>query len=124
MIHAKVPTFTHAQLIKLIHYDPITGIMTWRESRGRCKAGEEAGWKQADGHRAICLFRENWYVSRLAVFYMTGEYPPPELVVDHENRIRDDNRWKNIRVVTQSVNVQNSHYMEQAATRRDLYVGT
>lgn len=32
----------------------------------------------------------------LAVVYMTGEHPSTQ--IDHINRVRDDNRWENIRI--------------------------
>jgi hypothetical protein len=36
---------------------------------------------------------------------MTGKWP--ELEVDHINRIRDDNRWCNLRDVSRAINAQN-----------------
>jgi len=42
---------------------------------------------------------------RLAWFYMTGAWPIAQ--IDHENRIRDDNKWDNLREATQTQNSQN-----------------
>ena len=36
---------------------------------------------------------------------MNGEWPPED--VDHINGVKDDNRWKNLRQVSTSVNMQN-----------------
>lgn len=44
--------------------------------------------------------------SRLAWLYMTGEWPQHE--VDHENRVRDDNRWCNLRQATSSEQKMNT----------------
>ena len=41
----------------------------------------------------------------LAFLYMEGYFP--ENFVDHKNRIRDDNRWKNLRHVSHLCNMRN-----------------
>lgn len=43
---------------------------------------------------------------RLAWLYMTGEWPKSEMV-DHENTVRNDNRWSNLRDSTRTVNMEN-----------------
>lgn len=42
---------------------------------------------------------------RVAWFYMMGEWP---VEVDHENLIRDDNRWKNLRPADEFLNKRNT----------------
>ena len=44
--------------------------------------------------------------NKLAWFYMTGEWPM--LIVDHKNRISDDDRWKNLRLATGEQNNANA----------------
>ena len=36
---------------------------------------------------------------------MTGDFPPE--TIDHINRVRDDNRWRNLRPVSQKENSRN-----------------
>lgn len=47
---------------------------------------------------------------------MTGRWPPKN--VDHRNRITDDNRWRNLRLATQSQNCANS-----VAKKNDRFKG-
>ncbi|HSV48409.1 MAG TPA: HNH endonuclease [Ramlibacter sp.] len=46
-----------------------------------------------------------YYRYRLAWFYMTGIWPSHG--IDHRNGDSSDDRWENLRDVTQSVNMQN-----------------
>ena len=43
---------------------------------------------------------------RLAYLYMTGEWPPK--LMDHINRVKSDNRWANLRPVTEKLNFYNT----------------
>ena len=105
---------THAELLEHVHYDPKTGVMTWRKPGPRRRVGEEIGWRNWKGYREVQLLGECWYINRLAVFYMTGKRPDPDVQVDHKNLIRDDNRWNNLRPTTQSQNQLNTErYGEQ-----------
>lgn len=99
---------TQARLKELLHYDPDTGIFTWKVARaGRWVKvpGAIAGTKMARGYTAISV--DGWRESchRLAFLYMNGQLPSGD--VDHINRNRTDNRWANLRDVSRSVNMQN-----------------
>lgn len=61
---------------------------------------------KSTGYRDISLDGRSYYAAKLAWLYMFGEYP--ECVVDHINRIRDDDRLVNLRLATQSQNIANS----------------
>ncbi|WP_321374252.1 HNH endonuclease [Pseudomonas extremaustralis] len=41
---------------------------------------------------------------------MTGSHPADDLLIDHINRIKDDNRWENLREATPSQNCRNREY--------------
>lgn len=99
---------TQEYLKSVLHYDPETGVFTWRTSRGGSNAGAEAGYiHKTLGYRMISISltrRKMFYAHRLAFMYVTGRMPGE---VDHINRSRSDNRWANIREVTRGENSRN-----------------
>jgi hypothetical protein len=101
---------TYERLLELLHYDPLTGVWLWLVSRGGVRAGAIAGRNQSHdlpncGYRYIKIDGRMYRSNRLAVFYMTGEWPPH--LVDHENGKHDDDRWENLRLATDAQNNQN-----------------
>jgi HNH endonuclease len=98
---------SHSELKRLLHYDPETGIWRRRTSyRANYIAGDRADVRSVAGYRRVRLKGIIYYSHRLAVFYMSGAWPPE--VTDHRNGVKDDNRWKNLRCATQSQNLANS----------------
>lgn len=81
---------------KLI-YNPETGLFT-------NKKGKVLGHYDKDGYLRITLNGKIYRTGKLAVLYMTGKYPN---MVDHINRIRDNNRYINLRVCDYRQNSQN-----------------
>lgn len=99
---------TQSQLKELLSYDPESGVFIWKvPRRGRAKKGTVAGKIDTYGHRQIMVNTKFYSAQRLAVLYMTGAFPQSGYVVDHINRIKDDNRWINLRVITIAENCQN-----------------
>jgi len=97
---------TQKRLKELLDYNPETGIFTWKIDRGPMKAFAIAGnVNKILGYRQIRVDKKLYFASRLAFLWMEGYFP--EHTVDHINRIRDDDRWKNIRHVTQMCNSLN-----------------
>ena len=92
-------------LQELLHYDPETGTLTWKQSRGRVKAGQVAGARAHRDYRQIKVLGQVCLAHRIAWKLQTGKDPAPGLVIDHVNGIRSDNRWLNLRIVSQSINV-------------------
>lgn len=92
---------TQEKIKQLLHYNSETGLFIWLIStrNGGPVAGDVAG------KIYIKINGINYRTCRIAWLYMTGEWPLNE--VDHKNGISDDNRWKNLRDVTHSVNLQN-----------------
>jgi len=79
---------------ELLSYDPETGILRWRVDVSNVKAGSEAGCL-ANGYVQIRIDGNLYYAHRIAHLLMIGHWP--EGNPEHENRIRHDNRWVNIR---------------------------
>lgn len=97
---------TQARLKELLHYDPVTGIFTWRITRGGQPEGSRAGAVTSSGYLQISIDYKLYKAHRLAVLYMTGAWPKE--MVDHEKGDRSDNRWERIREATRSQNGANS----------------
>jgi len=95
------------RLKELLSYDPNTGLFEWKVDRlnGKIKGGDVAGCKNNIGYIQIRSEGEQYLASRLAFLFMEGYLP--EHTVDHINRIRDDNRWCNLRHTTMQCNNRN-----------------
>ena len=97
---------TQAELKRIWHYDPDTGLFTRLiATAGHKKIGEIANGRSNKNYVQIQIAEKTYKAHRLAWLYMTGDWPKHQ--VDHINGIRDDNRWCNLRDVKQSVNQQN-----------------
>lgn len=104
----------------LLHYDPLTGVWTWVNPmpRSKVRSGERAGSIDSNGRRKFRVAGEHHYSSRLAYFYMTGRWPKDQM--DHINRVRDDDRWENLREATQSQNSYNRAWAEESGDLRGI----
>jgi hypothetical protein len=105
---------TAARLRELLDYDPATGQFAWRVNRrGRfARIGQRAGSPRKDGRLQICIDERIYFASRLAVLWMTGEWP--RQLVDHRNCNPADDRWTNLREATFSQNGANSRARQSA----------
>ena len=97
---------TQEELKNKLHYSPDTGVFTWLypTSRGK-KEGSVAGYLGVMKYRQIMIRGRAYLEHRLAFLYMTGSFPKKD--TDHINRIRNDNRWCNLREATRSENCMN-----------------
>ncbi len=99
---------TQERLKEVLKYNPDTGIFIWeRPSRSKVTKGEEAGCL-CDGYIQIGIDYVKYRAHRLAWLYMEGYFPEQE--VDHKDRVRRNNKWENLRLVSnqcQSRNIGN-----------------
>lgn len=99
-------TLTHRQLKRNLSYSPETGeFRRLVANSNRVKIGDVAGHKHKNGYVQIFVCGTSYWAHRLAYFYMTAELPPKS--IDHINGDPSDNRWLNLRAVSQSLNMRN-----------------
>jgi len=105
---AKIQPLTHERLLELLHYSPETGEWLRRKTKGKQIVGSVAGYIHKgyrQGYRKICIDGQIYRSHKLAIFYMTGDWP--KVIVDHENCIPSDDRYENLREATISQNNAN-----------------
>ena len=122
---------TQEYLQQCFDYNPDTGILTWKirplshfnvaqgmNTINTRFAGKQAGNIMSNGYLRVTIFSTVYQVHRVIYKLVTGLEPPNEL--DHENNIRTDNRWTNIRTAT--VN-QNRHNITKPRDNTSGYKG-
>lgn len=97
------------QIDQLLRYDPESGKLFWRVSRGQLQAGSEAGTITAINQRTpyirMLVNRRPYLAHRVAWLLMTGSWPVNQ--IDHRNGDGLDNRWCNLRQADASLNMRN-----------------
>ncbi len=96
---------TAAQARKHLRYDECTGRLWWRIPASGRKMNVPAGGIGSQGYYCLTVLGKSYRAPRLIWLMKTGRWPNPE--VDHENTIRSDDRWKNLREATRSQNRAN-----------------
>lgn len=116
---AEKSLITPEDLRKLVHYDPETGELQWRErslewfkSRRSCKVwNKRYSWKPcfnvpgSDGYGHGRVMGNNLLGHRVAWAVHFGKWPDGQ--IDHINGDRIDNRLCNLRVVEPGANSRN-----------------
>ena len=108
-------TITAARVRELLHYDPETGVFTWKvKHTTRSVPGMQPKAKDEMGYGLIVVDGFRLKTHRLAWLYVTGEWPKQSL--DHMDGDPSNNRYANLRDIPQSHNTQNM----RGATKRSL----
>lgn len=93
-------------LAEMIRYDPDTGHLWWKVGGGRRHMDRPAGTVNPNGYVQVQINKVLYKAHRLAWFLYHGAWPDGE--IDHINRVRDDNRIENLRVVDRMDNAANN----------------
>ena len=93
------------ELHEHVSYNPETGLLYWKTTRGRAKAGNIVGSVASDGYIKVQFMGSMYLAHRLAWLMTYGRWPDNE--IDHINRDKADNRIANLRDVTAVENMAN-----------------
>lgn len=97
---------THERASELLNYDPQTGSLTWKVTRGgHVIKGKRAGCQRSDGYWVVRLDGVLHLSHRVAWLLMKREWPLCE--VDHISGDPGDMRWGNLREANHSQNITN-----------------
>lgn len=93
---AKIPNFSHDRVREALDYNPATGEFMWKiRAAYNVYPGMKAGSKPNNsGYSYVRLDNEEVTTARLAIFYMTGEWP--ERRVRYINGDSTDCRYENL----------------------------
>lgn len=93
---AKIPDFTHQEVLDALEYNPATGIFHWKiRPTKRIAPGSQAGGNlKGNGYRYISFKGYELTEGRLAWFYMTGKWPDRR--IRYKNGKTDDCRFENM----------------------------
>jgi HNH endonuclease/AP2 domain len=93
------------ELREVLHYDPSTGVFSWKTCGRKSWVGKTVGSWDLYGYKTVRLAGRSYKLHRLAWLYVTGEWPDGD--IDHINGVRHDNRMSNLRAVCRQTNLQN-----------------
>lgn len=103
---------TQERLKEVLYYNEETGVFTWQKKIAKkIIVGQVAGCDRGDGYIVIRIYGHMYFAHRLAWLYMTGEWPT---IIDHKRGL--SNRWKNLRDVTTTINMQNRVLANKGST--------
>jgi HNH endonuclease/AP2 domain len=89
------------KLKELFSYDPETGKFESNQKSGK----RRKGFLHPKGYVMYGIEKKAYLAHRLAWLYVYGEMP--SLYIDHINRVKNDNRISNLRLVNHAENGQN-----------------
>lgn len=103
---------TDKELYDICHerylYDPDTGVVTyktWFKGLKKSQVGTPVGSRSVKGYLDVKIFGKSYRLHRIIWLMVTGSFP--EGVIDHDNLVKDDNRWLNLKDTSQRLNTLN-----------------
>lgn len=102
------PMITQQELHDLFIHDDEAGVLRWRHDTKRHKAGEIAGRRTPGVYGILRINNRAYVLHRLIWLYVHGRWPEwPNMVIDHINHDRQDNRLCNLREIPYEDNHHN-----------------
>ena len=93
------------RLLEVLDYNKDTGIFSWKVSLNRrVLAGSTAGSHDTHGYIQIGIDGRTYLAHQLAYLYVDGNVPAE---IDHIDRVRNNNKWLNLRPLLHQENMQN-----------------
>jgi hypothetical protein len=111
----------YEEAMRVLEYDPETGIVRHRITHGRAKAGTIAGTRRCDGYSVIWVDGKLHLMHRVIYLMMTKEWPSQQ--IDHINRDPSDNRWCNLRAASPRDNIMNRRAYKMRPDNKSGYTG-
>ena len=105
---------TQETLQKFYNYDPLTGVLTVRLPQQQTYVGDALGTVDTNGYLVMGIASKTYLVHRIIWMYVKG-YMPEQ--IDHINHKRLDNRWLNLREVSNTVNAKNCSTSKNSVTK-------
>jgi hypothetical protein len=97
---------TLERLKEVLDYDPETGLFVWKKTNiGPGVHNSCAGTLREDGYITIGVDGQRYRAHRLAWMYVRGKMP--RRTIDHKNGKKSDNRFANLRDVSNRFNNHN-----------------
>lgn len=93
------------ELAKYISYDPETGVFTRLLASSHAKPGPIDNRINVKGYLEFWILGKLVRAHRLAFYIMTGKWPNHQ--IDHIDGDKTNNRWSNLRDVTNRTNCEN-----------------
>lgn len=100
----------YEEIKDLFNYNPDTGIISWRISKGNKKSGDEAG-TFLNGYRTIRFNGQRHQAHRIA-YCLHHKSIDSKLYIDHIDGHRSNNKISNLRLVTNQNNQYNKKIMK------------
>ena len=110
---------TQKRLKELLHYNPETGVFTWKVNRGPAREGKKAGSVETrKGYQRLTIRADYklYFAHQLVFLYMTGKLPEKGKEVDHIDGDTSNDRWENLRIVARRYNQLNRHTSPRGCT--------
>lgn len=89
---------TQKRLKELLHYNPETGALTWKQYRNHlARAGSLAGCFDSKGYIVIRVEGKIYFAHRLAWLYMKGTMSKGKRII-HKDLDNANNKWGNLKL--------------------------
>jgi HNH endonuclease/AP2 domain len=99
-------SLSQEELKSAFEYEPLTGIVRWKENRSNMVQGSIAGCTHGSGYKVVTINSKSYKLHRV-IWIMLFNQIPDGFYIDHINGNKIDNRLENLRLATNSQNQQN-----------------